>query len=76
MHQRRILAGVALFSAAALACAQTYPNKPIRIVVPYPAGGPIDMTTRPLAQKLNWARHRWWSISPVSTTCLPGVSGL
>ena len=56
----------ALFGAATLASAQTtssfdkssggsgqaYPNKPIRIVVPYPAGGPIDMTTRPLAQKL------------------------
>ena len=32
---------------------QAYPNKPIRIVVPFPAGGPIDMTTRPLAQKMS-----------------------
>lgn len=33
--------------------AQAFPTKPIRIVVPFPAGGPIDMTTRPLAQKLS-----------------------
>src|SRR4051812_622700 len=38
-----------------LVSAQSFPAKPIRIVVPYPAGGPIDMTTRPLAQKLTEA---------------------
>ena len=46
---------LALAVTATTAAAQTYPSKPIRIVVPYPAGGPIDMTTRPLAQKLNEA---------------------
>ena len=56
MHRFMRLAGVvALAGAATLALAQNYPNKPIRIVVPYPAGGPIDMTTRPLAQKLTEA---------------------
>ena len=38
---------------ASLAYAQTFPTKPVRIVVPFPAGGPIDMTTRPLAQKMS-----------------------
>ncbi len=53
MHRFVRAAGLlALAGAATLALAQNYPNKPIRIVVPYPAGGPIDMTTRPLAQKL------------------------
>lgn len=36
-----------------IASAQVFPAKSIRIVVPFPAGGPIDMTTRPLAQKMS-----------------------
>src|SRR4051812_28475237 len=43
------------FAAAPLVSGQSFPNKPVRIVVPYPAGGPIDMTTRPLAQRLTEA---------------------
>jgi len=46
---------IAVAFAATLASAQNFPSKPVRIVVPYPAGGPIDMTTRPLAQKLTEA---------------------
>ena len=42
-----------LGGVASLAYAQTFPTKPVRIVVPFPAGGPIDMTTRPLAQKMS-----------------------
>ncbi|HXU43158.1 MAG TPA: tripartite tricarboxylate transporter substrate binding protein [Burkholderiales bacterium] len=35
--------------------AQSYPSKPIRIVVPYTAGGPADLLVRGLGQKLNEA---------------------
>jgi tripartite-type tricarboxylate transporter receptor subunit TctC len=38
--------------AAAAAFGQTYPSKPIRIVVPYTAGGPADLLVRGLGQKL------------------------
>jgi len=33
--------------------AQTYPNKPIRLVVPYPPGGPTDFVGRTVGQKLS-----------------------
>ena len=35
------------------ASAQDYPLKPIRIVVPYPAGGPIDITMRTLGPRVS-----------------------
>jgi tripartite-type tricarboxylate transporter receptor subunit TctC len=34
------------------AVAQTYASKPVKLVVPYPAGGPNDIIARILAQKL------------------------
>src|SRR3954464_6908403 len=37
---------------AALAQAQSFPAKPIRVVVPYTAGGPADLLVRALGQKL------------------------
>ena len=43
---------LALALAASLAQAQPYPSKPIRMVVPYTAGGPADLLVRALGQKL------------------------
>ena len=38
--------------APAVACAQAWPNKPVRWVVPFAAGGGMDVTTRTIAQSL------------------------
>jgi tripartite-type tricarboxylate transporter receptor subunit TctC len=52
---RAMSLGVALaFSGAAtLAIAQAYPARPVRLLVPYPPGGPVDNLGRILAQPLS-----------------------
>lgn len=41
-----------LCAAAAFAQAASYPNKPLRLVISFPAGGPADIFGRAIAQKL------------------------
>lgn len=48
----RLCAAVAVFALAAAASAQTFPSKPIRIIVPNAAGGAADITARTVGQKL------------------------
>jgi tripartite-type tricarboxylate transporter receptor subunit TctC len=53
-HAKRTLI-VSLLALAALATpasAQTYPNRPVKIIVPTPAGGPVDVMARVLANAL------------------------
>jgi tripartite-type tricarboxylate transporter receptor subunit TctC len=48
----RFLSGIALALCAASVCAQDYPTKPVRIVVPYAPGGVTDVVTRMLQPKM------------------------
>ena len=47
-----LLAGCT-FAMCSLSVAQTYPSKPVRLVVPFPAGGPTDIVGRTIGQKLS-----------------------
>jgi len=53
-----------------LAAADTYPSKPIRFVVPYPAGGPLDTIARLLGQKVSESVKQ-----PVVVDNKPGAGG-
>lgn len=50
--RRAVLAAATLLMWATCAFPQDYPNRPIRIIVPTPAGGPVDVMARVLANAL------------------------
>src|SRR6476661_4967247 len=45
--------GLSALLLPALAAAQDFPNKPIRLIVPFPAGGPNDIIARVIGQRMS-----------------------
>ncbi|WP_439496698.1 Bug family tripartite tricarboxylate transporter substrate binding protein [Bosea sp. (in: a-proteobacteria)] len=53
--RREFIAGLALVASVPRAMAQAapaYPTRPIQLIVPYPAGGAVDLTARLVAESL------------------------
>jgi tripartite-type tricarboxylate transporter receptor subunit TctC len=69
--KRLISSLLAAMLMAHLATAQTFPSKPIRIVVPFGAGGVADLTARIVAQKLSESLGQ-----PVVIDNKPGAGGV
>jgi tripartite-type tricarboxylate transporter receptor subunit TctC len=67
---RSLLAALAILAAIPLAQAQSWPTKPVKIIVPFPAGGPTDVLTRVLGDKLAQALGQ-----PVVIENKPGAGG-
>src|SRR6266403_3668519 len=45
--------GLSVLLSPASAAAQDFPNKPIRLIVPFPAGGPNDIIARVIGQRMS-----------------------
>jgi tripartite-type tricarboxylate transporter receptor subunit TctC len=56
MLKKRLLLACVLALSAVGALAQSYPNKPVRMVVGFPPGGGTDVVARVISQKLT----EWW----------------
>jgi tripartite-type tricarboxylate transporter receptor subunit TctC len=50
---KKHLLALALSAFATAALAQSYPSRPVTIIVPYPVGGPTDQVARQIAPKLS-----------------------
>ncbi|WP_431282511.1 Bug family tripartite tricarboxylate transporter substrate binding protein [Humitalea sp. 24SJ18S-53] len=65
-----VASAAALVASSARAQGDAWPSRPLRLVVPWPAGGPADLIARPIAQRLQDALGK-----PVVVDNRPGANG-
>jgi tripartite-type tricarboxylate transporter receptor subunit TctC len=53
VRTQRLLSFLCLLALPIAAAGQAFPNKPLRMIVPYAPGGATDVLARPIAQKLS-----------------------
>jgi tripartite-type tricarboxylate transporter receptor subunit TctC len=70
LNRRSALAGAAAFAVAPDVVAQAFPDKPIKIIVPFAAGSATDLVARGLAAKLQEILKQ-----PIIVDDRPGASG-
>ena len=81
MNKRHIFAILILICAASSTTAQmgsNYPNQPIRLMVPWPAGGGVDTTARMIAEPLSnvWVNPSLLRTGPAQEGILELISQL
>ena len=67
---KRFFVAAACALVAGGVCAQTYPSKPVRMIVGFPPGGGTDVVARVISQKLT----EWWG-QPVTAENRAGATG-
>ena len=65
-----MMVAIAFAVLAPSAYAQSYPNKPIRLVCPFPPGGAVDIASRAVAHELTQLLGQ-----PVTVDNRPGAGG-
>lgn len=70
MKAKKLITLFALLAVFGLSQAQSFPNKPLRIIVPYPPGQASDQITRMVADKVSQAFNQ-----PIIVENKPGAGG-
>jgi tripartite-type tricarboxylate transporter receptor subunit TctC len=71
---RLIVAALAALALAAPVAAQSYPSRPIRLIVPFPPGGGTDAVSRLVAQELS--KTTGWTVVVENKAGAGGMIGL